>query len=956
MDRKIHLEPTLYIAAGTSAGQVLWRIKQLQQQVNGEIPIHRYFWVDTDQNIDPGTAQWFTAMERATLTGFSGDQVLANLRMYPEIKDWWPQSSRLKPGFIRHGAKQIRPYGRLAFFRKYSDRSDGPSLIDKLRAHLNALQKIVNYDFTEKKTDRQQQFAVEGSPRVVIFFSTCGGSGSSMAFDLAYICQSLLKTYNPTIYAVAMMPSVIDQAIKNEAYIQREKIRANTYAWFKEHEYLLNDGHWNVKYPEGAAIEVNGPPFDLTFLVDMGNQAGYRLSSENDIYTMTAQAVFLITGSTLSNFVESFNANLSVQMSPFRGKHRAYSSLAAASLILPAEKITGYCGARLAEQALQVGMLAEPDADKVAEAADAILGRLGLRDTVLMGKLLEDKQISLLNQAAIRRASGVEKIILLLQDEQTRSQAEIQAQSDLIAKQAQGWLPEIYQSLKGEVAQMVRTRGLAFAMAVLATLLKKPVLQSQVPEDTLSFAGLKQRLAQRGITEDQVAAAEDRLKSAWTRLRSLDGEFLTGVWKTLLKKSWLKELDHARGDCLQALFDISQSALQLAAQRAANELYTQLVDRITKLEQQLAKLVSQVRQTALILDQRAQGALQPAELDTGIYELALEAVDAEYILDFYRTRADQVVPQHVFSAYMNREQDPCLDAILTWDPSLMAVSLQNFGRTYFQEYVDELSLIEALVQYHGEEAPAVIERLFDRLVRYCHPFWQYFADSGISGQEGKSVIGVADANNPNIPAKYRHNVMFEIKSTGLKHRIDLARVQHGLPAFLLREMADNKAFYDQCKKGFDPLHVIPNTSAADEIIPEENQEGRHLFAVALAFGYIIQIGAWYYFDPTREYSSHKIRPARENRLAQGRENAEEVFCRQADLAHQVEQLIEREIENIGNQAAIQKLGEKISQHKEALSNMGAENDLRYQIEREINGLHFQRTALGYMGEALPLAG
>ena len=48
VDRKIHLEPTLYIAAGTSSGQTLRRIKQLQAQVIDDIPIHRYLWVDTD--------------------------------------------------------------------------------------------------------------------------------------------------------------------------------------------------------------------------------------------------------------------------------------------------------------------------------------------------------------------------------------------------------------------------------------------------------------------------------------------------------------------------------------------------------------------------------------------------------------------------------------------------------------------------------------------------------------------------------------------------------------------------------------------------------------------------------------------------------------------------------------------------------------------------------------------
>jgi len=346
------------------------------------------------------------------------------------------------------------------------------------------------------------------------------------------------------------------------------------------------------------------------------------------------------------------------------------------------------------------------------------------------------------------------------------------------------------------------------------------------------------------------------------------------------------------------------------------------------------------------LEEAAQCNLKPSSADHGIYELTIEAVGPDFIQAYYRSHAAVLEPQAVYSSFAKDLYAGSLDQLSSWSESEWAGRLKKHARSYFAEDLGNTSLLEAITEYYGDQAPQKIEAQFDRLVRYCHPFWQYDANSGIQGQEGKSLIGVEDEHSDLIPPKYRDDPQYEVKSTGFKHRIDFARVQHGLPSFLLRDMQDYKAYYDVKRKGMDPLHVFPDAFLAEEVIPEGKLEARHIFACAAAFGYIIQTGSFYYFDPEKEYANRSIRPPRENRLEQGREKAEEAFVHRDDLLQQAEQLVERDIINMGNQAAIRLLEERVADYKQALSHMAPDGDLRKQYEDEIRALIAKQHQLG----------
>jgi len=947
MTTEIRFEPTLFVFLGTSAGQIGWRLKELLRRAYGDIPVLRFLWVDADSTVDPYAAAWFSPMERAELTGFNGDAVLANLNNYPTIKAWWPRESRLRAGFINRGAGQMRPVGRLALFRMFNDRNDGPAFIDKLLQAIEAIQQIEHTEATERMSSEKMRFIVERrSVRVVIFFSTCGGTGSSMAFDLAYLCRHFLRDTNPTIMSVAILPSIMDKAIKNETPIQRERIRANTYAWFKECNYLIENPHWHVAYPEGAPISIEAMPFDMTFVVELGNQAGNSLNSADDIYNMVASAVFLDTGSSIGGAIRGFNANVSVLLEEFKGKRRAFSSLAAASLIYPAQKVLGYCDARLGQAMIQQACLAQPDKKEVEEAASALLGRLGLRDAQLLESLLAGHQMANLNVPAIRKAGDVEEIrrLLALQEESNAKERDYlkgkmnDVTDDLLA-QAQ-------QALQAEAAALAFERGARFVQAVLDQLTAEVSSHEQIAEATCSLPGMKVRISQQGITEASLSQAEEAYQKARERLRGMAGNTLRAAQRTLLKKHWQEELNRARNDCLTWLAEIDRRTLQLHAQRQAANLYDQIGEQARRYKSTLAGVLQTLERAVGKLEERAAEFLKPSTEEKGIFELTVEAVDAGYIQDYYQRHASRLNPVATYRSFAQQASVDTLDKLAGWGESEWADQMQQHADAFFAEDVENTSLLKALADYHGQKAPRLIEEKMDSLVRYCHPFWQFDANSGIQGQEGKSIIGVEDEHSDLIPPKYRQDPQYEVKSTGFKHRIDFARVQHGLPAFLLRDMADYKTYYEAKRKGLDPLHTFPEAFRAEEVFPEEKEEARNLFAVAAAFGYIVQVGSFYYFDAQKEYSSLKIRPGRENRLEQVREKAEDAFTQSDDLIRRSEQLIERDIVNMGNQAAIRLLEERIVEYKQALSRMAPENELRRQYEKEIRALQSKQEQLG----------
>ncbi len=139
---------------------------------------------------------------------FDADQVIQNLHLFPEIREWWDYQYAI--GFIGEGAKSERPVGRLVFFRNV-DRIY-QTLLDDFKAPL--------LDELQKKLIEQGLDQVRRRPLVYIIGSLAGGTCSGMIIDTAILVRWLLRhlgyeSRGINITAVVGLESIINVATQN---------------------------------------------------------------------------------------------------------------------------------------------------------------------------------------------------------------------------------------------------------------------------------------------------------------------------------------------------------------------------------------------------------------------------------------------------------------------------------------------------------------------------------------------------------------------------------------------------------------------------------------------------------------------------------------------------------------------------------------------------------------------
>lgn len=949
---QIRFQPTLFLYLGTSSGQIGYRLKQLLNQAYGDVPILRHLWVDIDVSIDPLAQPVFTDAERIELSGMDPAAVIQHIDNHPTIKAWWPDTTRLAAGMLAGGGspQQMRLIGRLALFRMFSDRQRGTALITRLRRATQALFEIQNITAVHDKSTSDVNYSVEAGCRVVLVHSTSGGTGSSMSFDFAYLCRHLLEGKGPEIVSYSILPPVIDEAILDGTTYQKEKVRANTYAWFKEDNYLMENPSWNVQYPEGPPIKVAAPPFDYHFVIDIENQAGYRLNSPQDVYSMIAQAVFLDTGSSIAGSMRSFRTNVAALRNTFQGKRCAYSSLAAASLVFPKERLLDYCASRLGSELLLDGVLAMPDAKTVTTSTASLIQRLGLQDADLIHDLQNGVAIRMDLEPAIKN-SGEVAIAVTRVDSQENDNATSRGEAkETIAKNCEARTDTLLAELDEALAHIAATRGITFALHVCDRLLESAPTgrtESSIP----CLNGLKKRMQEHARSEEDLETAKDEFTQKRKSLRKLDDGPEDKLEQVFAPKGWKKKFLLFKNDTISAMRKVNDITLEVATVQQAMGVYDQLAEEVATIASRLKGMANAATTAARELADQAARSETATPAQTKKYEFRHE-VDLDFDA-YYDDYTADVNPAAISPDVVPSTQTASTEALANWVGDHISNAAVNVARHAFQSDLENLSLLSAikeLAEKHGERPQDLLEEYLDTIVNYCHPFWVYNPNLGLPATEGKSILGVANEQSPLIPDKYRNSALYEVKGTRVPDRIDIMRTQHGLPAFMIRGMDEYKAVYERKRQGIDPLHVLPDMDAAPDVMPEVGKENREWFAIGLLFDYIVQLGSWYYYDPDRAYLTHKVQPGARFRLAQGRENAEDEFAGQDAWVQHIEDAVEAEIRDMGNAAAISKLEEAISDHLQAISKMPTnDTSLRRQYEKEMQAFKAMQRRLGKIG-------
>jgi len=350
--------PSLVIGLGGTGKRALTHLKRRIFDTYGraDLPWIRLLSIDTDSAtvnnppvISQRTGEYITlgTSEMRVIDQADTPQVISNLDA-PEnrhIKDWYPDPD-MKVDFPKaaRGSGQVRMFGRIGLYK-------GENLHTTYRWLQQAAQEVSDpaawEDFPSFNVDQNLQF-------VYVICSLCGGTGSGMFLDVAYMLRKIVGVDPSTRRFIGMfvLPEVYEPVVENQ-HIKR--IYANAYAALRELDYLTNSprrsyvirgkDHTFVDFPEGVT------PFDFNFLFSNKNKRGAVISqravsgdkpvaADDRVSQYMSETIMTDVLSPLTERSESILSNIFTSMAEpeqmdDRVFHKSWSSVGVASVKVP---------------------------------------------------------------------------------------------------------------------------------------------------------------------------------------------------------------------------------------------------------------------------------------------------------------------------------------------------------------------------------------------------------------------------------------------------------------------------------------------------------------------------------------------------------------------------------------------------------------------------------------------
>ncbi|MEZ4640437.1 MAG: tubulin-like doman-containing protein [Caldilineaceae bacterium] len=345
---KATIYPTLVVGVGGMGTNTVRAVKRRLRKVWGgdTLPgMVQLLALDTEPLVNRLDQEPLYADEFAYMGKFDATRLVDNLDNHPEIARWWNYPS-IPLGYIHNGAKQLRPIGRLSFFRNYV------TFKRLLETKYAALDKIRDMEMAQNRG-----FPVMGNYQLVyVVGSLCGGTGSGMFMDVAHRVRALVRS-NARVVGIFYLPDVIEEEITSD--LQRRRIKANAYAALKELNYFQETQKFQELYPSEQRPLPDAPyaPFDFIFLVGRTNREGRSLARKADAENLAAHLIQLTAISHLSseilglevNVVRERMADPNLPAGQVVGERKTksghflvYSSFAASALVAPDESLTDF--------------------------------------------------------------------------------------------------------------------------------------------------------------------------------------------------------------------------------------------------------------------------------------------------------------------------------------------------------------------------------------------------------------------------------------------------------------------------------------------------------------------------------------------------------------------------------------------------------------------------------------
>lgn len=765
------------------------------------------------------------ADEFAYMGKFDATRLIANLDQHPEIGRWWNYPS-IPLGYIHNGAKQLRPIGRLCFFRNYV------TFKQLLETKLTNLDKI-----RDMETAQNRGFPVVGNYQLIyVVGSLCGGTGSGMFMDTAHRIRAQVRN-NARIVGIFYLPDILENEITSD--LQRRRIRANAYAALKELNYFQETQNFRVLYPSEQRELPDTPyaPFDFIFLVGRTNRDGRSLARKSDAEQMAAHLIQLTAISHLSSeilglevnvvrerlFDMSAAAEVTSNRLPhngheFNGNDRSnrkghflvYSSFATSALVAPHESMVEFW-----QRAF------------VADLIRRFASGPALTDP--RSPLPENDHQRILNLWQGLLANLVSRYAALDNDRLDAILTEIEERRD-------AW-HSFWEPIMQTMSMALHDTGIRGAIA-LCDLLGPPNVATAPPESLP-----RQRLF---LINGQQINEENRAQ--WRKVLAQQGGF----------GEQAQQIASGFGDVLMMAFNPRQArerAKDMATRKARSRLYQRRDATERALVEQLGKqagvlreaLRAQISNCAMALAKANQEAGRLADrIDPRVpdgraststyYELETGAVGRDYLQHFYRKAGAAVSPADAKNAIT-----PLIQQLLQTLHALNPDQIYGQMNASVTDNALLLQRVKSLVDInhiitiqHSEEVLQTRQRPDNRIHQWLdrlNPYIRWDADRYSFHESNLEHIRLAAVptnrrDDPNLTAATIGQEDIKWVPTGDPFRMDAVWIVHGLPVTLLERIEEYRAQYEN---SFDfpireEFHLNPDWAGLPDVTPENDEQ------------------------------------------------------------------------------------------------------------------------------------
>jgi len=771
--------------------------------------------LDTEPLVNRLDQEPLFADEFAYMGKFDATRLIANLDQHPEIAQWWNYPS-IPLGYIHNGAKQLRPIGRLSFFRNYV------TFKQLLETKLANLDKIRDMEVAQNRGH-----PVVGNYQLIyVVSSLCGGTGSGMFMDTAHRIRAQVRN-NARIVGIFYLPDVLEEEISSD--LQRRRIRANAYAALKELNYFQETQEFKALYPSERVELPDTPyaPFDFIFLVGRTNRNGRSLARKTDAEQMAAHLIQMTTISHLSSEILGLEVNVvrermldlddmarsaagevvgQRQQQNQRRHFLIYSSFATSALVTPHESLVAFW-----QRAFVTDLIRRfAGGPSLGDPRDELTANDQQRIQGLWRNLL---------------AQLVSRYAALDNDR-------LDAAEDEIAELRGVW-GGFWEPVEQAMRQALLDTGIRGALALCDLL--GPSSEAAATIDSLP----RQRLF---LVNGRPVNEEDRLR--WRKVLAQERDF----------NEQLRQLSDSLSTMLLTAVNPRQArerVRETANQRGRARIY-QRRDRLERtLVEQLGKqagvlretLRSQVDACALALARANQEAGRMADrIDPRVpdghaststyYELETGVVGRDYLQNFYRQATGTVTSEDWRNALL-----PLISELLRGKDALPAEQIFNrlsanvSANSALQKRVHSaININDIIAAQHRQEVATVRQRPDNRIQQWLdrlNPYIRWDADRYSFHETNLehirlAAVPTARADDPLLAAATVGQEDMRWIPTGDPYRMDAVWIVHGLPVTLLERLHEYRAQYENSLDFpiTEEFHLNPRWSKLPEVTPE----------------------------------------------------------------------------------------------------------------------------------------